>query len=898
MQPKPPVCRDCEQEVLLSHSGSGHPKRGAPGSLETILAACCCFLALSGAAAPTNDICSGAETIPANAGASSPYYTSIKDITLATTNGDPRPGCHDFVARGIWYVFTPNSNAIFSISACNDPMGPTATTVHDTVMSIYQSSTGCAGPFTFLECSDDSCGPELLQSSITRLLFANVHYYILVWQYADAGPPPTAGLVQLRITRAIRPVNDTCATATPVPLNFPVAGTTVGADDSYELPAGSTCFTGPGQVPSTAAGRDVVFSFTAPRADYYNFKVYNYSIQGNLVLYVADSCPMTGTPAVVTNCLGAANRSSASSAEEVVCVPLAANQRVFIFVDEHTLATGSSFTLEVTPCWREREPNNDWTSASFLACGLTGGIQPGGDVDFYHLGSPPAGSRAFVLINGDAANTTDFDLRITTDTDTLEYDDQDNDLPFGSFSPNIAGAILPGGPVYARVDFRSASSSEPYLVYAVIQPPMSAAAPEIEPNNTVAEATSDSVQYYRGELAGPAPSTDVDTFMFTADASELVFVSLDEDPLRDDTPMNAKLELLDESGNVLVTVDDDNSFSSTNSIAGSLTAVTPQSPGEAFIYRVANDGTYFVRVSISPGTEGLAGAGDYLLSISRNCYNGTAGFANSPVVLDEVTVSPAFEGDVSWLSGTLHDADSWQPHSMMVDWGDGSSVTNYLLGGVVDFSLRHTYLDDNPTGTPFDAYPVRITVNDYSGSSIVSNINAVVSNASPVITAVTITSPINSSETATLQGTFSDAGVVDTFQLIVNWGDGSAEQTADYPEGASSFNLTHPYVNAGSNHVVVTLRDDDGDAATQNLTVVVQPRIGIAATFEPLTIGPVGVVLRLQGTPNAQYHVEYSTDLTTWIAFPPVNADGNGLIQFRDDTAPMPAQRFYRAVSP
>jgi hypothetical protein len=897
MQPKP-VCGDRKKEVLLSHSGSGHPKRGALGSLEKIFAACCCFLALSGSAAPTNDICSGAEFIPANAGASSPYYTSIKDITLATTNGDPRPGCHDFVARGVWYVFTPNSNAIFSISVCNDPMAPTATTVADTVMTIYQSSTGCAGPFTMLECSDDACGPQNLQSSITRLLFANVHYYILVWQYADSGPPPTAGLVQLRITRAIRPLNDTCATATPVPLNFPVAGTTVGADDSYELPAGGTCFAGTGQVPSTAPGRDVVFSFTAPRTDYYNFKVYNYSIQNNLVLYVADSCPMNGTPAVVTNCLGAANRSSASSAEEVVCIPVAANQRVFIFVDEHTVGTGSSFTLEVSPCWREREPNNDPTTASFLACGLTGGIQSGGDVDFYHLGSPPAGSRAFVLVNGDAANTTDFELRITTDTDTLEYDDQDNDLPFGSFSPNIAGAILPGGPVYARVDFQSGSPSEPYHVYAVIQPPMSAAAPEIEPNDTVAQATSDNVQYYRGELAAPAPSTDVDTFMFTADASELVFVSLDGDPLRDNTPINAKLELLDESGNVLITVDDDNPLSSTNSVPGSLTEVMPHSPGEAFVYRVVNDGTYFVRVSISPGTAGPAGAGDYLLSIAKNCYNGTAGFANSPVVLDQVTVSPAFEGDVSWLTGTLHDADSWQPHSMVVDWGDGSSVTNYLLGGVVSFSLSHTYLDDNPTVTPSDSYPVQIMVDDYSGSSIVSRIGAVVSNAPPVIIAATITSPLNSGETATLQGTFSDAGAMDTFQLVVNWGDGSMEQTENYPAGASSFNLTHQYTNAASNHVVVTLRDDDDGAATENLTVLVQPRLGIAATFEPLTIGPAGVVLRLQGTPNAQYHVEYSSDLITWIAFPPVNADASGLIQFQDDTAPVPTQRFYRAVSP
>src|SRR6185503_12767089 len=101
--------------------------------------------------------------------------------------------------------------------------------------------------------------------------------------------------------------------------------------------------------------------------------------------------------------LGAANRSSASSAEEVVCVSLAANQRVFIFVDEHGFTTGSSFTLQVSPCSREREPNNSWSSASFLACGVTGSIESANDADYYHLGAPVPGSRAFLLVDGEAA---------------------------------------------------------------------------------------------------------------------------------------------------------------------------------------------------------------------------------------------------------------------------------------------------------------------------------------------------------------------------------------------------------------------------------------------------------------------------------------------------------------
>ena len=85
--------------------------------------------------------------------------------------------------------------------------------------------------------------------------------------------------------------------------------------------------------------------------------------------------------------------------------------------------------------------------------------------------------------------------------------------------------------------------------------------------------------------------------------SDLIFLSLDGDPLRNNTPINAKLELLDQSGNVLVTVDDGNSTSSTNTSSGSLTAKFPFSPAEALVYRTMVDGTYYARVSISPSAN-------------------------------------------------------------------------------------------------------------------------------------------------------------------------------------------------------------------------------------------------------------------------------------------------------
>jgi hypothetical protein len=182
--------------------------------------------------------------------------------------------------------------------------------------------------------------------------------------------------------------------------------------------------------------------------------------------------------------------------------------------------------------------------------------------------------------------------------------------------------------------------------------------------------------------------------------------------------------------------------------------------------------------------------------------------------------------------------------------------------------------------------------------NIVRNSNALVNNAPPVINTLTITSPIPVNDTATLAGTFSDAGAADTFALTVNWGDGTPAQTANYPAGTSSFSLTHQYSAGGSNNVSVTLSDDDTGAANANVSIIVRGNGGAAATFRSIAIGPNGVALRAEGTPNTQYHIEYSLDLKTWTAFPPVTADGNGIIQYLDTTIPAPPQKFYRAVSP
>jgi hypothetical protein len=464
------------------------------------------------------------------------------------------------------------------------------------------------------------------------------------------------------------PANDTCAAPTSLILNTPVSGTTIGATNDYEISDNSlACFTGIGQVLSTAGGLDVVYSFTAPAAGDYSFRVVTTFSSSNPVLYVASSCP-TGSP-TNPDCLGAANRSNGDNpsiwAEEVMCLPLTASQLVFIFVDN---AFGASdFTIEVTRCTRETEDNDTPLTGSPIPFGVEGSITPS-EADFYLLGTPPAGSRVFSLVDGIAANDNDFDLRVTTDIDTLEYDDLNNDTPFGFFSPNVAGTPLTGVRSFLRVDhFDGDVESEPYRLYTVIQPPGSnqncncSAVNESEPNDTTAQADTAPNTFFYGALSDDPPLLDVDLFSFTARAGDLIFLSLDGDPTRDDTPINGALALLDSGGNVLVSVDDGGAFSDTTSGAGSLTATSPSFPAEGLIWRATVTGTYFASVTRGEDFDGKiigaeSGTGinvdDYLLSISRNGQVGPS--AANGIVSGRITDSSgaAVAGAVVNLAGT------------------------------------------------------------------------------------------------------------------------------------------------------------------------------------------------------------------------------------------------------
>src|SRR6266496_2002562 len=425
--------------------------------------------------------------------------------------------------------------------------------------------------------------------------------------------------------------NDECSGAIPLTLNIPEAGGTTGVtNNDYQL-SGSACFTGTGNTATTASGRDVVYSFTAPAAGQYSFRAWQYVSTGtsNAVVYLADTCPAAapGTP-VTVSCFAASNFQSSTGGEELNCVSLTAGQQVFFYIDEATFAAGGSFYALVEACGpMETEPNNTPATANPLACGIQGQVNPATEADFYAIGTPAAGSRLFAMVDTSTAGpSADVDLRVNTSTDTVEYDDLDADVEFGvsGFAPIISGTIASGAPLFYQVDrFGAAPTGNafPYRLYSVVQPAIENASAESEPNDTTATASSAANNYFSGALAGPAPSTDADLYSFPATAGDMIMVIVDGDPLRNNTPLDTRLELLDSAGATLVDVNGSGStVSLDNANPPGLFETVPTFPSEGLLFRAPTTGVYYARVTA--GVTGAAGVGDYLLSITKNCTIG------------------------------------------------------------------------------------------------------------------------------------------------------------------------------------------------------------------------------------------------------------------------------------
>src|SRR5262249_39752120 len=144
-----------------------------------------------------------------------------------------------------------------------------------------------------------------------------------------------------------------------------------------------------------------------------------------------------------------------------------------------------------------------------------------------------------------------------------------------------------------------------------------------------------------------------------------------------------------------------------------------------------------------------------------------------------------------------------------VAWGDGT-VEHFRFepGTPRNISLSHRYLDDDPTGTPSDHYPIHLVWHDQHGLGNSGDLVVTVNNVAPTVQAGG-DDTVHLGSTFTRNGFFTDPGIRDTWTATVDYGDGTGVQPLDL-NPAQRFHLQHRYAQPGVYRVIVSVFDDDG----------------------------------------------------------------------------------------
>lgn len=219
----------------------------------------------------------------------------------------------------------------------------------------------------------------------------------------------------------------------------------------------------------------------------------------------------------------------------------------------------------------------------------------------------------------------------------------------------------------------------------------------------------------------------------------------------------------------------------------------------------------------------------------------------APIVgIVELDAQVIDENETVTLTGSFSDIGSLDTHTVTVDWGDGSSSTAVVDPVASTFSATHQYLDDDPSGTPSDAYTITATITDDDGGTGAATASVAVNNVAPEAGVLNLdTTMIDENGSVTLTGSFSDASSLDTHTVSIDWGDGSSSQAVVDAVGRT-FTATHQYLDDTPSEtdfdrytIQATVSDDDGGVATAQTDVTVN---NVAPVTDPLTLDAAAIV--------------------------------------------------------
>ncbi len=178
------------------------------------------------------------------------------------------------------------------------------------------------------------------------------------------------------------------------------------------------------------------------------------------------------------------------------------------------------------------------------------------------------------------------------------------------------------------------------------------------------------------------------------------------------------------------------------------------------------------------------------------------------------------EGSMIVLDSNASDLN--EEDTLTIEWDLDDDGLYETTGATATFDA--TNIDASSTPQDFN---VHVKVDDGVNPPVEASTIVSVVNASPALSNLGATAIIENG-TTTLTGNISDPGIADSFTLDVNWGDGSTVETVSLAAGATSFSLTHQYLDDNPSGTQVdnvlislTITDDDGGVGQATTTVEV-----------------------------------------------------------------------------
>lgn len=183
----------------------------------------------------------------------------------------------------------------------------------------------------------------------------------------------------------------------------------------------------------------------------------------------------------------------------------------------------------------------------------------------------------------------------------------------------------------------------------------------------------------------------------------------------------------------------------------------------------------------------------------------------------------AEEGGNGQFQIDFTDADRQDTHTATIDWGDGSGSDAYPNANDAAGFIReangsgfviayHRYVESG-------VYEVTGSVKDSRGAVGRGVLSLTVRNLAPVLTGVKL-EEVNGE--IVIKTGFTDAGVKDTHTAEINWGDGATGAgTVTEADGAGTASGRHAYGRPGNYTISLTVTDDEGGAASHNLSLTI-----------------------------------------------------------------------------